>query len=159
MHRWNREAYRWAAPLAEPLTELEERVLNDLYDAEVAYQDAYLGRLFTQLAERSNRDNTLTIIVGDHGDALGDHGFMGHTFVAYEELIHVPLLLHWPDHIRPNTTVTTPVSTRRVYHTLVDAATADDSGFDLVAHHRRARSGIRACICRSVSAAQLRQSD
>lgn len=132
MHRWNREAYRWAAPLAEPLTELEERVLNDLYDAEVAYQDAYLGRLFTQLAERSNRDNTLTIIVGDHGDALGDHGFMGHTFVAYEELIHVPLLLHWPDHIRPNTTVATPVSTRRVYHTLVDAATADDSDLTLL---------------------------
>ncbi|MCP4358710.1 MAG: sulfatase-like hydrolase/transferase, partial [Chloroflexi bacterium] len=36
MRRWNREAYRWAAPLAEPHSELESRVLSDMYDAEVA---------------------------------------------------------------------------------------------------------------------------
>jgi uncharacterized sulfatase len=132
MHRWNREAYRWAAPLAEPLTDLEERVLNDLYDAEVAYQDAYLGRLFATLEERSNRDNTLTIILSDHGDALGDHGYIGHTFVAYEELVHVPLMMHWPAEIRPNTTLTTPVSTRRVFHTLLDAAGAGQSDLSLM---------------------------
>ena len=45
MRTWNREAYRWAAPLAEPLGELEHHVLNDMYDAEVAYQDDYLGQL------------------------------------------------------------------------------------------------------------------
>ena len=33
----------------------------------------------------------LTVIVADHGDGLGDHGNFGHAFVAYEELVHVPL--------------------------------------------------------------------
>lgn len=122
LRRWNREAYRWAAPLAEPLGELEARVLSDLYDAEVAYQDDYLGRLFDTLRERRQRDNTLTVIVGDHGDGLGEHGYMGHAFVAYQELVHVPLLLHWPRRIQAGTREATPVSTRRVFHTMVEAA-------------------------------------
>ena len=50
LRQWNREAYRWAAPLREPLSELEARVLSDMYDAEVAYQDDYLGDLFATLS-------------------------------------------------------------------------------------------------------------
>ncbi len=122
MRRWNREAYRWAAPLAEPLDALEAQVLNDLYDAEVAYQDAYLGQLFNLLRQRANAANTLTIIVADHGDGLGDHGFVGHAFVAYQELLHVPLLMQWPARFAQPMRVETPVSTRRVFHTMLDAA-------------------------------------
>ncbi len=122
MRRWNREAYRWAAPLAEPLGELEAQVLSDLYDAEVAYQDAYLGQLLTLLKNRANAENTLTIIVADHGDGLGEHGFMGHAFVAYQELLHVPLLMQWPQQFAEPTRIQTPVSTRRVFHTMLDAA-------------------------------------
>lgn len=124
MRTWNREAYRWAAPLSEPLTELEDQVLNDMYDAEVAYQDNYLGALFEMLAHRERRRDTLTIIVADHGDGLGDHGFFGHSFVAYEELVHVPLIVHWPGQVAAGTRVDTPVSTRRVFHTMIDAATS-----------------------------------
>ena len=121
MRTWNREAYRWAAPLSEPLGELEGRVLSDLYDAEVAYQDDYLGGFFQQLARRSKQDNTLTVIAGDHGDGLGEHGFMGHAFVAYQELLRVPLILHWPRRLPAGMRVNAPVSTRRVFHTMLDA--------------------------------------
>ena len=125
MQRWNREAYRWAAPLAEPMPESERRLLSDLYDAEVAYQDAYLGELFTALAKRDKANNTLTIIVGDHGDGLGEHQMVGHAFNAYQELVHVPLVVHWPEQIESNTVVAEPVSTRRVFHTMVEAAGVD----------------------------------
>ncbi len=125
MRRWNREAYRWAAPLAEPMPDSERRLLSDLYDAEVAYQDDYLRLLFDALANRPNAANTLTIIVGDHGDGLGEHQMVGHAFNAYQELVHVPLLLHWPAQIVPETVVDVPVSTRRVFHTIVEAAGID----------------------------------
>jgi arylsulfatase A-like enzyme len=121
MSRWNREAYRWQAPLAEPLTELESRVLNDMYDAEVAYQDHYLGRLFDALNGRARSGNTLTLLVADHGDSLGEHNCMGHAFVAYQELLHVPLIMSWPNRLAKGKRVTGPVSTRRVYHTLLEA--------------------------------------
>ncbi|HFC12161.1 MAG TPA: sulfatase, partial [Anaerolineae bacterium] len=125
MRRWNREAYRWAAPLAEPLAELEGRVLSDLYDAEVAYQDAYLGRLLAYLATRQNKRNTLTIIVADHGDGLGEHDMVGHAFNAYQELVHVPLIVNWPGVVSAETHINTPVSTRRVFHTMLEAAGID----------------------------------
>jgi arylsulfatase A-like enzyme len=121
MSRWNRDAFRWQSPLDEPLTELESRVLNDMYDAEVAYQDAYLGPLLETLAQRGRQGNTLTIIVADHGDSLGEHGYMGHAFVGYQELVHVPLLAQWPQRWPGGRRIDTPVSTRRVYHTMLDA--------------------------------------
>lgn len=121
MRKWNREAYRWAAPLAEPLSELESRVLNDLYDAEVAYQDSYLGQLLGTLRQRDQANNTLTLLVADHGDGLGEHDYFGHAFVAYQELVHVPLIMHWPNRWAGQR-VPSPVSTRRVFHTLLDAA-------------------------------------
>ena len=121
MRTWNKEAYRWAAPLAEPMLELERNVLNDLYDAEVAYQDDYMGILLDTIDARKNRNNTLTIVVADHGDGLGDHGYMGHAFVAYEELVHVPLIVDWPAEWGGGLRLSSPVSTRRVFHTMIDA--------------------------------------
>lgn len=122
MREWNSEAYRWSAPPVNGLTDLEWDVLNGYYDAEVMYQDDYLARLFAALAQRENRDNTLTIIVADHGDGLGEHGFIGHSFVAYQELLHVPLIMHWPRELEPGQRVQQPVSTRRVFHTMIQAA-------------------------------------
>jgi uncharacterized sulfatase len=133
MRRWNREAYRWAAPLAEPMPELESRVLSDMYDAEVAYQDDYLGSLFEMLGRRARARDTLTVIVSDHGDGLGEHQYFGHAFVAYQELVHVPLILHWPARLAAGGRVEGPVSTRRIYHTLLNAAgygTGQAAGLD-----------------------------
>jgi uncharacterized sulfatase len=131
LRRWNREAYRWSTPLAEPLEELEHSVLSDMYDAEVAYQDDYLGPFFELLNQRGKADNTLTIIVSDHGDGIGEHGYFGHAFNAYQELIHVPLVVHWPEKIKQGLRSESAVSTRRIYHTIADAAGVE---FDDVAN-------------------------
>ena len=96
-----------------------------MYDAEVAYQDDYLGALFEMISRRKKARNTLTIVVSDHGEGLGEHGYFGHAFVAYQELVHVPLILHWPERIEGNTVVQSPLSTRRIYHTLLEAAGLD----------------------------------
>ncbi|MFT5195459.1 MAG: arylsulfatase A-like enzyme [Cellvibrionaceae bacterium] len=126
MQEWNREAYRWSRPLPDGLTELEDKVLNGWYDVETHYQDEFLQNLFDALAKRKNADNTLTIIVGDHGDGLGEHGFFGHAFNAYQELVHVPLIMHWPAAFgTQEQRVSGPVSSRRVFHTMLNAAGVD----------------------------------
>ena len=35
-----------------------------------------------------HRENTMVIFLADHGEMLGEHGFMGHGFGVYEELLH-----------------------------------------------------------------------
>lgn len=119
---YNSQAYRWLLPMEERLKGMELKVLNDLYDAEVAYQDHLLAPLLEQLARRDVADNTLTIIVADHGEGLGEHNFMGHSFVAYDELLHVPLIIKFPGEMAAGQTISSTVSTQRLFHTILDAA-------------------------------------
>ncbi len=119
---YNSQAFRWLAPLEERFRPMESAILNDLYDAEVAYQDHLLGSLLELLSRRDVADHTLTIIVADHGEGLGEHGFMGHSFVTYQELVHVPLIVQFPGQMAAGQRINTTVSTRRIFHTILEAA-------------------------------------
>ncbi len=63
------------------------------YDAEIAYVDSQIGRLFRALQDCNLWDNTLIVLVGDHGEALGDHGELEHGGFIYDETVRVPLIL------------------------------------------------------------------
>ena len=122
MRKYNSQAFRWLLPLEERWKKMESAVLNDMYDAEVAYQDHLLAPLLEFLTREDVAENTLTIIVGDHGEGLGEHSFMGHSFVAYQELVHVPLMIKFPAETGAGQRVTEAVSTRRLFHTALDCA-------------------------------------
>jgi uncharacterized sulfatase len=121
MRAFNLHAADWLTPTTRPFTELEASTLSDMYDAEVAYQDHLLGPLFAALDQPECRDNTLVIVVADHGEMLGEHQFVGHGFGVYQELIHVPLLIRLPGQTQGGTR-TQPCATRRLFHTVLDAA-------------------------------------
>jgi arylsulfatase A-like enzyme/Flp pilus assembly protein TadD len=78
----------YAAP--EPFA---SRYSSNPYDAEVAYADAALGRMFEELHPAGRLDRTLVIVTSDHGEALGDHGERTHGLFAYESTLRVPLIL------------------------------------------------------------------
>lgn len=132
MRNYNLEHYRWMVPLTEPLSELSDRTLNDLYDAEVAYQDRLLRRLLRDLNKPAVRDNTMVIITSDHGEGLNHHNFVGHSLVAYDDLVRVPLIVRYPRLYRQGKRVSSMVSTRRVFHSVLEAAGAapDTEGLD-----------------------------
>ncbi len=121
MRRFNAEAARWASPTDPPLADWEQQTLLDFYDAEIAHQDYHLGRLLTYLKQSGALDNTLVVICADHGEGHGDHQFFGHGFVVYQELVHVPLLIRWPDGHGAGQRVIANVSTRRLFHTMLEA--------------------------------------
>lgn len=121
MHTFNRQALHWITPTARPFTEVQARTLSDMYDAEVAYQDHLLAQLLSVLERPEQRDNTLVILVGDHGEMLGERQYMGHAFGVYRELVHVPLIVRWPGQTRGQNIATT-VSATRLFHTVLDAA-------------------------------------
>lgn len=121
LRRYNVETFRWLLPIEGSLPSMEESLHNDIYDAEVNYQDHLLEPLLEFL---SKAKNTLTIIVADHGEGIGEHNFMGHSFVTYQELIHVPLIIKFPDELGMGQRTNTTVSTRRIFHTALAAASA-----------------------------------
>jgi tetratricopeptide (TPR) repeat protein len=88
------------------------------YRAEIAMMDAQLGRLVTAFREHA-RDAAI-IVAADHGEALGDHGEAQHGYLLYQSVMHVPLVIAGPGVAAG--THATPVSTRRVFHTLLDFA-------------------------------------
>lgn len=121
MRRFNSEGARWGSPVDPPLQDWEQKTLNRFYDAEIAHQDYHLGRLLDYLKQVGDLENTLVIICADHGEGHGDHQFVGHGFVVNQELVHVPLAIHYPDRFPAGKRVTTNVSTRRLFHTVLDA--------------------------------------
>jgi arylsulfatase A-like enzyme len=66
-----------------------------IYRAEVAYVDSQFGRLIDCLKERNLYDRTIIVVVADHGEGLGDHGWWYHR-ILYQEQIRVPLLVRVP---------------------------------------------------------------
>jgi uncharacterized sulfatase len=131
MRGYNKEHYRWMIPLTEPLRELEDRTLNDLYAAEVAYQDRLLRRLLKDLDKPRTRDNTMVIITSDHGEGLNNHHFVGHSLVAYDDLVRVPLIVRYPQRYPAGKRVSSLVSTRRVFHSVLEATGSQPNGGDV----------------------------
>lgn len=65
----------------------------DRYLGAIRHADAMIGRIVEGLEQRGLSDDTLLVIVGDHGEAFGQHGQRVHATHIYEENIHVPLML------------------------------------------------------------------
>ncbi|MBW2444685.1 MAG: sulfatase [Deltaproteobacteria bacterium] len=64
----------------------------DLYDGDIHYADAELGRLLEATAAHA----PLTLVTSDHGEGLWDHGWLEHGVFLYEEMVRVPWVVHWP---------------------------------------------------------------
>ena len=80
------------APYTPP-AEWLARANGRAYDGEVAFADAQVGALLDALQATGRRERTLTIVAGDHGESLGEHGEAGHGMLVYEAALRVPLVL------------------------------------------------------------------
>jgi arylsulfatase A-like enzyme len=73
------------------------RRMRQLYAAEVTLVDIWLGHFLTRLADLGLAQNTLVVLVSDHGVLLGEYGWVGKRYSEmHEELTHVPLLIRHP---------------------------------------------------------------
>lgn len=66
------------------------------YDGEIAYVDAQIGRLITQLRSSGVLDRTAVVVIGDHGEALGDHGEEDHGIFVYDGVMRIPWIVRAP---------------------------------------------------------------
>ena len=69
---------------------------GDAYIGEIAFADAQIGRLLDALDARGLTEKTIVVVVGDHGESLGDHGERDHGVFVYESVLRIPLIVRAP---------------------------------------------------------------
>jgi len=90
------------------------------YDAEIAFMDESFGDLVALLEERGLLERTLVVVVGDHGEALRQHGEPTHAAFLYDATMNVPLWVAHPGRGAPGTSVPATVRTIDVAPTVLD---------------------------------------
>ncbi|HPH70324.1 MAG TPA: sulfatase-like hydrolase/transferase, partial [Kofleriaceae bacterium] len=83
------------------ITESGTAALAQKYDYEIAFMDGWVGKLFDSLKANGLADNTMVVLIADHGEAFGVHTFAGnkmffHGQTLYNELLHVPMMFRIP---------------------------------------------------------------
>jgi arylsulfatase A-like enzyme len=90
------------------------------YDGELRYIDDRLAELFGELRALGRYDNALIVVTSDHGELFGEHGRWGHGKEPVRALVHVPLVVKYPQNTRRGVEET-PVSLVDVGPTMLDA--------------------------------------
>ncbi len=80
----------------EPLSDDDWATLRALYDGELRYVDSLTRAIVGAAEKRGGSDKTLVFLVSDHGENLGDHGHIGHTFNLYDSNVRIALLARGP---------------------------------------------------------------
>jgi arylsulfatase A-like enzyme len=86
--RWTPLGFEW-----KDIAPGEIELLASLYDAEVAYVDHELARMFAGLEARGLFRDAIVVVTADHGEQLGEHKLMGHGVSLFNQELHVPLLV------------------------------------------------------------------
>jgi len=93
------DVWDWKSPsqIYRPISDSLKRNIIGLYDGNVRQTDEVLIKaLVDRLKRLGLYDRTLLIVTSDHGEELDDHGGWAHTRTVYDEVVKVPLIVHFP---------------------------------------------------------------
>jgi arylsulfatase A-like enzyme len=97
-----------------------QRYMQD-YLGTISSVDDNVGRVLDYLDESGLAENTIVVYTSDQGFYLGEHGWFDKRFV-YDESFKTPLLIRWPNEIKPGTTNDEMVQNLDFAQTFLDAA-------------------------------------
>ena len=99
-----------------------------LYQAELTFMDAHIGRLLGTIDDLSLRDNTVVALTADHGEAFGEHleEIVGvdffHPHALFNNEQRTPLILRYPGKVPAGLTVAAPSQEIDLFPTLLQLA-------------------------------------
>jgi len=103
----------------EPPPPYSEKYKDRLYDGEIAYADSALAHLIAFLKKSGAYANAIVVVVGDHGEGLGEHGEETHGLFLYDSTLHVPLILKLAGGVQHGTVVDSQVRTTDILPTIL----------------------------------------
>ena len=107
--------------------EFGDRFKDQPYDGEIAYVDRQIGRLVKHLQSNRLSEQTLIVVVGDHGEGLGEHDEAEHGLTLYNSVLHIPWIWAGPGASAAGMRVPQPVSLVDLRPTLLEAVGLRDS--------------------------------
>jgi len=96
--------------------------ITALYDREIRHVDDGVGALLGALDRFGLSDDTVVVLLGDHGESLVEHGIFFDHHGLYDVTLHVPFLVRWPGHVAPGTRLARMLQHHDIAPTLLDAA-------------------------------------
>lgn len=117
--RWKQN---WFSRLPEGVT--DALFIEGLYDAEIHYVDEGFAQLMDALDDAGLADDTMVVVFSDHGELMFRHGIFFDHHGLYDPNLHVPLLIRWPERIKPGTVVTQLLQHTDLAPTMLEAAGA-----------------------------------
>jgi len=103
-----------------PPSPFKEAFSGRPYDGEIAYMDHYIGESVKKLKEKNILEKTLIVVVGDHGEALGERREVDHGLFIYDNTLKVPFILHCPKHLPAGVVVEARINLIDVMPTVLD---------------------------------------
>jgi arylsulfatase A-like enzyme len=80
----------------DPPSPYRERFAGRLYDGEIAFTDAQIGRVLDALRAAGHDRDTVVMVLADHGEGLGDHHELTHAVLTYQSTMRVPWIVAGP---------------------------------------------------------------
>ena len=80
----------------QPPAEFAQKYKGRPYDGEIAYADQQIARLFDAVGKKSPADKTMTAVLADHGESLGEHGEHTHGVFLYDSTLRIPFIMAGP---------------------------------------------------------------
>ena len=104
----------------EPPAPYSREYRGHLYDGEIAYADAALGQFLKYLDQHGWYRPALIVLVGDHGEGLGEHNEDTHGIFLYDSTTHVPLIFKLPGNAAKDRVIEAEVRTTDILPTVMD---------------------------------------
>lgn len=105
------EVPEWfGTPAKEPVERYRQGIL---------YTDRFLSALDVELTKLNLADKTIFCVIGDHGEAFGEHGLLGHERIAFDEVLRIPFCIRAPFLVEPASKIKRPVSSIDLTPTLL----------------------------------------
>src|SRR5579884_2355573 len=93
-----------------------------LYDAEIRHNDDGIGEVLAAVEELGIAEQTLVIVVGDHGESMTEHGIYFEHHGLYDATLHIPFLARWPGRIPPGRRLAGIFQNHDIAPTILEAA-------------------------------------
>lgn len=103
------------------VTPRDKERIKALYRNEITFNDQAFAKLQAHMEKLGIWEDTMVIITSDHGDGFWEHRKVGHGHNSHQELVHVPLIIHYPRAIKSKTVIDAGVDVLDIYPTIMAA--------------------------------------